>query len=500
MAWNDPVDLLERATNASFLTDYLAGQYATNEKSNFVLAVDSAWGRGKTYFLNNWKQDLEEQGYPVVYFDAWANDFSDDPLVSLISELHTGLKPIYKVLPPVYQMTRDIKKTTLKVSKVGRKLFLNLLLKKTAGVSLEAINEYFDEEDIDIDSNPDTESQQPSAKAAGENIKALDKAIDELTNAAFKEHTSKKRAIAEFKKSVASLLDVIKNKVKDKQLPLFIFVDELDRCRPNFAVEVLEVVKHLFDVPGVYFVIATHIDQLAASINVLYGEKFDSRQYLKRFFHQEYVLPDPEPLKFVQYLYQQYRPFANLSSDQFFVLFEHPRQTRTVEQQVEAFTCLAMAFGLSLRDMEQCMVMLKAVCLSWKKNRQLHIFYMLFWIMLKHKNSDEFRRLVMDNRHVTAGIIELNEKNVFSPKSVIETYGGQTINPVQLVSFYYERRFWKRKDYMSDAGRGERNSYSLPGAIEIALDRESNNTQNPDDPLYFSHYPRLVEQAGQLHI
>lgn len=497
MAWNDPVDLLERATNARFLTDYLAGQYAANEKSNFVLAVDSAWGRGKTYFLKNWKEDLEGKGYPVVYFDAWANDFSEDPLVALISELHAGLAPIYKELPAAHQITLNIKKQALKVSKVGGKVLLNLLLKKVAGESLEGIRDYFADEDMGPDSETEVESPQEFAHTAADR-KALDKAIDALTNAAFKEHTSKKRAIAEFKKSVASLLDAIKLQMKAKKLPLFIFVDELDRCRPNFAVEVLEVVKHLFDVPGVYFVIATHIEQLAASINVLYGEKFDSRQYLKRFFHQEYVLPDPEPLKFVQYLYQLYQPFATLSSEQVFVLFEHPRQTRTVEQHVEAFTCLAMAFGLTLRDMDQCMVMLKAVCLSWKMNHQLHVFYMLFWIMLKHKRTDEFRRLAKDGRSSNLALYQAEE--YISTKPVIAHEGGKTINCVQLISFYYDRRNWTLREYRQAAERGDANIYSLPGAIEIALDRATNNANMPDDPLYFSHYPRLVEQAGQLHI
>lgn len=498
MAWNDPKDLLERATNASFLTDYLTGQYAANEKSNFALALDAAWGRGKTYFLNNWKEDLEGQGYPVVYFNAWANDFSEDPLVALISELHAGLAPLYQELPAAKQLTLNIKKQALKASKLGGKVLLNLLLKKVAGESLDGLQDWLDEEEtLDADNETGGEGSEDSDQV-GADKKALHKAIDDLTHATFKEHASKKRSIAEFKKSVASLLEAIKNKVKDKKLPLFIFIDELDRCRPNFAVEVLEVVKHLFDVPGVYFVIATHTDQLAASINVLYGEKFDSRQYLKRFFHQEYVLPDPEPLKFVQYLYQQYRPFANLSSDQFFVLFEHPRQSRTVEQHIEAFTCLAMAFGLSLRDMEQCMVMLKAVCLSWKKNHQLHVFYMLFWIMLKHKNNDEFRRLANDGRSSSMALYQA--ETYISTKPAIAHEGGRTINCVQLVSFYYDRRNWKLREYRQAAERGDANIYSLPGSIEIAMDRATNNAQNPDDPLYFSCYSRLVEQAGQLHI
>lgn len=499
MAWNAPKDLLERSTNSRFLTDYLAGQYAANEKSNFVLAIDSAWGRGKTYFLKNWKEYLESENYPVVYFDAWANDFSEDPLVALISELHDGLQPIYKKLPPAKRLSLGLKKQALKASRFGGKLMLNIMLKKLAGESIDSLYALMSEDgDVGTNSQPKTENTQDTEKASSDK-EALDQAIEALADATFKEHASKKQAIEEFKKSLGSLLDAIKTKIKNKQLPLFIFIDELDRCRPNFAVEVLEVVKHLFDVPGVYFVIATHIDQLAASINVLYGEKFDSRQYLKRFFHQEYVLPDPEPLKFVQYLYQQYRPFANLSSDQYFVLFEHPRQSRTVEQHVEAFTCLAMAFGLSLRDMEQCMVMLKAVCLSWKKNHQLHVFYMLFWIMLKHKNNDEFRRLANDGRSSSNAVLYQVEAYL-STKPTIAHEGGATINCVQLVSFYYDRRNWTIKEYRQAAERREANLYSLPGAIDIALDRATNNAENPDDPMYFSRYPRLVEQAGQLHI
>ena len=332
----------------------------------------------------------------------------------------------------------------------------------------------------------------------------LDQAIEALADATFKEHASKKRAITEFRMSLASLLDVIKKHKKDMKLPLFIFIDELDRCRPNFAVEVLEVVKHLFDVPGVYFVIATHIDQLAASINVLYGEKFDSRQYLKRFFQQEYVLPSPEPMKFIQYLYQQYRPLATLPEHRLFVLFENasflnpPAPPREIAQEVEVFLCLAKAFNLSLRDMEQAMVMLKAICLTWKKERQMHLCYLLFWIMLRQKNAEIFTQIVeADHDDALRDLI----KGCMSDKPTIAVNNTKPMSIATIISYYYERRYWTDRAWTENAEKGRLNWHHLPDAIGLALNKELRNELSvPNTTFIFSHYPALVEQAGQLHI
>ena len=76
--------------------------------------------------------------------------------------------------------------------------------------------------------------------------------------------------------------------------PLVLLVDELDRCRPNFAIDLLEVLKHIFSVPGVYSVVATDSDQLAHTAQGAYGAGFDGAGYLKRFFDFQYLLPEPE--------------------------------------------------------------------------------------------------------------------------------------------------------------------------------------------------------------
>ncbi|EPE9323938.1 KAP family P-loop NTPase fold protein, partial [Enterobacter asburiae] len=79
----------------------------------------------------------------------------------------------------------------------------------------------------------------------------------------------------------------------EKDLPIFIIIDELDRCRPSFAINLLEIVKHIFNIPGVVFVIATDTEQLQHSIKVVYGNDFSASHYLSRFFDRRFLLPSP---------------------------------------------------------------------------------------------------------------------------------------------------------------------------------------------------------------
>ena len=76
-------------------------------------------------------------------------------------------------------------------------------------------------------------------------------------------------------------------------------IDELDRCRPSYAVELLEVAKHLFSVDRIIFVLAVNRDQLAHSVRALYGSDFDAEGYLRRFFDVDFQLPEPNRDAFI---------------------------------------------------------------------------------------------------------------------------------------------------------------------------------------------------------
>jgi hypothetical protein len=92
-----PRDTLGRVKYADFLTQFLVGQgYDTtrsegDEKRNYVLNLNSEWGSGKTYFLKRWSNDLQNH-FPVVYIDAWQQDYSDDPLMTALSSVIKQLR------------------------------------------------------------------------------------------------------------------------------------------------------------------------------------------------------------------------------------------------------------------------------------------------------------------------------------------------------------------------------------------------------------------------
>ncbi len=93
----------------------------------------------------------------------------------------------------------------------------------------------------------------------------------------------------EFKEVKKRFKDNLKNLSSEKKI--IIFIDELDRCRPDFAIETLEIVKHYFDIPNIVFVLSLDIEQLSHSIATCYGQNMDSSGYLRRFIDFQVNIP-----------------------------------------------------------------------------------------------------------------------------------------------------------------------------------------------------------------
>lgn len=58
-----------------------------NLEGPFVLAINAPWGTGKTILIRMLKASIEKQDYHCLYFNAWATDFFNDPLVAFLGEL-----------------------------------------------------------------------------------------------------------------------------------------------------------------------------------------------------------------------------------------------------------------------------------------------------------------------------------------------------------------------------------------------------------------------------
>lgn len=227
-----------------------------NIDDNMVLAIDGSWGTGKTIFVKqleyllkssnngkNLKKVLEKDpsyeiknDYITVYYDAWENDDCENPLESLLYSLA--------------QSFCEVKST--KNKNVVEKI-LNLIkcinFSVGGGVIPVAVSTSF--EDI------------------GNAVKSED-LLEE-----FKKKESVKVAL---KKVLVSLFE-------DNDITKIIFfIDEVDRCKPTFAMELLEKIKHLFDDENIIFVFSTNLEQLENTVKKCYGESFAAYEYLDKIF------------------------------------------------------------------------------------------------------------------------------------------------------------------------------------------------------------------------
>lgn len=250
-------DALDRKENIENLT-----QFITSFEQSIVLCIDGGWGQGKTTFIKMWQQYLKNQHIPTIYFNAWENDYTDDALIALIGEISLSIKDLEfqdktkaeKIIARIYEYTANLTK---------------VVLPSVTNLSIKALFGCFTN--------------------TNELAKTLGALSESLVKEQIKKYEKSRKTLSKFKEELSKLAKCYAG--GDKQKPLVIFIDELDRCRPDFAIEVLEKAKHLFNVDNIIFVLATDKTQLGHSIRAVYGQGLDVNGYLRRFIDFDYQLP-----------------------------------------------------------------------------------------------------------------------------------------------------------------------------------------------------------------
>ena len=258
--------------------------------SGSAVALNAAWGSGKTFFVKQTKMlidihnpnsdidieclneeeitaikdvynkhNLGAEKYEMpkmatVYYDAWKFDDTEDPLLSL---LYCIMNRFGKSVP------NDKADVIKKFAKQSISIFSSAA-RYVTGINvqeiLETIKNY-------AEACEDTVKEQKSNES-------LEKRINSFLN------------------------DV----VLDDEEKLIVFIDELDRCNPQYAVKLLERVKHYFNHPKVIFVISYNKSELQHSIKTLYGSEFSADKYLERFFDYEFGLSTIDVVKYMDIL------------------------------------------------------------------------------------------------------------------------------------------------------------------------------------------------------
>ena len=253
-------DLLGRRKSVEVLTN-LAGSI----KGPCVLTVDGGWGTGKTTFLRIWSQYLRNDDFPVVEFNAWETDFAGEPFVALSTELTEGLEKYVdsgdQALQRYIACGKHLAKTVILRS------LPTLVRLTTLGALPPVIEKQLDEAIASYESDQSSGYQQERAA-----VKEFRDALKEVVQASSSPPTAR---------------------------PLVVVIDELDRCRPSYAVELLEAAKHIFAVSGILFVLGVNRSELAHSIKAVYGGEFDAHGYLRRFVDLDFRLPNPERTQFI---------------------------------------------------------------------------------------------------------------------------------------------------------------------------------------------------------
>ena len=301
------------------------------------MVIDGGWGTGKTEFCQKLIRLMQQKhsDYQPVYIDAFRSDHSGEPLLALLAEIIKACTPEDTGEQPSEQrknITRKVAKAAGFVMKTVAKAAVGHVLKQNTDDLAEGLQQIMNDGQ-DADSLAETVTDAAATIASH--------TIDATVEALLKEQI-------EAEKNLETLKACLKELAAEK--PIILFIDELDRCRPDYAVDMLEVIKHVFDVENVKVVLVTNTKQLRAAINHRYGMEVDAQKYLDKFLKYSFALPDKivdsveagRALVAVEY-------FKKLTNNGMTIGLKGPRG----EVMMEIINDMIERYGLSLRETER---------------------------------------------------------------------------------------------------------------------------------------------------
>lgn len=229
------------------IVDKVCGLVGSLKKDkNFCLAINGAWGSGKSFVLGLIEEKLsKKQEYIIIKYDAWENTFYSDPLIAILSCVIDGIEE------KLYLVERTEEKAK-KAAKTG----VNTLAKLSTKIEkLKAVIEGIKTIIKDFH-NPIDTAALGDFKSYQKLLKATKEILNEITQA---------------------------GEYREKQTKLVILVDEIDRCLPDEQLKILERLHHLFDVKNCAVIVTMNQICVAETVKTIYG--IDGYEYLRKFFN-----------------------------------------------------------------------------------------------------------------------------------------------------------------------------------------------------------------------
>lgn len=371
--------------------------HVKHENDSLVISLDAPWGSGKSYLINMWKnwllsEENADKNYYITYYNAWENDDNDSAFIPLVYKLQDL---------DVYKSNNDYVENVEKIT-------TNFL--KSCGVALlkDGVKKYLGESTADI-------------LCKGIDGAAATKKIEDFFSK-YKTYIDEK---GKFREALKGLVPT--------NGKLIIFIDELDRCRPTFAIETLEIIKHYFNQKDIVFIFAIDLEQLSYSISTMYGAGMDSAGYLRRFFDFNIRIPAGDLYNYIRPLYTSY--MENITNEEEFS-----------KMVVNMFSKL----NLSLRDIDKIFNNFTVFYLYYESHinvlpesrvvKVMEIY--LYFITLKYKFPDVYSLIlykefmVYDNAPAKWEILEYKyfvSENISNLLRKIQT-GGNRNRDIEIIS------------------------------------------------------------------
>ena len=440
-------DKLGRRELAQQVEDYVLARFEQPApgSGSFTLAVEGSYGLGKSYFLERLRKQLA-LSQPVAFVNAWTDDTSNDPLTSMFLAIEEAIAE--KV------QTQD-EATKLKTSKKVKDIS-----KIAAKVMARAAGSWL-----------------LSQKGLDELEGAFEAGVDDLfglkpDSAVASPLVSRRKLIDDFKSRLSNLLDTLESDGLF-QRPLIVIIDELDRCRPTYAVHLLEEAKHFFDDTGTVFIYGINRTALSATVRSLYGDMFPADHYLMRFFRRQIALPPATLEHFIQE--QLDRNVHLIEKLRFPDLNGNPSPAGAAPWLADFFE----ANNVRARDAEYILEQLFSFAAMWEHHTFIHLPYLAYLAVDKYRQMRNDQQAATDPPPVCAAT-DLSEVS----KLLVIRY--RQAQGMSAQSLEFERA---------------RENQDMPVWRWVGLEiNETMRSANDRDTSYISEYSHRLEAVGKFLI
>lgn len=348
--WNG--DLFSRSEIANNFCKLLRG---TTQST--VIGVNAPYGYGKTFFLRRLCEQIKNEGGWAVYVSAWEYDYLETPTLALLDSLKVAFGEL--------KNEKNRKAALIDLAKAAAPTLAKVATKRIIGLAVGESGA----EDI-------AEAVENTAKDATK--KLLDRFLNDDPT---------QLTLQELKNKIGELVE--KN-IDDKSnyKTLIIVVDELDRARPSYSITFMEMIKHLFGISRVIFIVGCDREVFSISARHEFGESLPVDGYIRRFFDFWLDLPAPNNNKYIV----QCMSSLGLRSNEF--LDESTSIFSGISSYLDFFRYGSLDKSFSLREIEQNVCNLNVVLRTLPSEHAKQVALIGFLQGLAGTNNNSYRKYI----------------------------------------------------------------------------------------------------------